>query len=117
MPLKLLRETISNLFKKPITIEYPKVLTEVPENYRGKHRVNYNKCVGCSLCAIDCPTGAITMKVVPERKKRYPMINYSKCIFCYQCVYVCPVKAYVVSNDYRLATSDKDELIQKEIKV
>ena len=116
MPVKLLKEVLANLIKKPITIEYPKVPTDVPKDFRGKHRVNYNKCISCSLCAIDCPANAIEMKLVPEKGKRYPVIYYDKCVFCYQCVYVCPVKAYIVSNEYRLSTSNKQDLWQKEIK-
>ena len=113
MVLKLLKETIQNFVKKPITVEYPRVESPMITSYfRGAHRVDLSKCIGCSLCAIDCPTNAISMKKLPEglefkqnRRGMYPVIDYGKCIFCYQCVFVCPVKAYIVSTEYRRVIS------------
>ncbi len=94
---KLLSETFRNLFKKPSTIMKPPREIKPTEGYRGLHRVNYDKCISCSLCAIECPAFAIKMITIPETKKRYPEIDYGKCIFCYRCVEVCPVNAYEVS--------------------
>ena len=94
---KLLGKTLRNLFKKPSTVMVPPREIKPAEGYRGIHRVNYDKCISCSLCAIECPALAIKMVTIPETKKRYPEIDYGKCIFCYRCVEVCPVNAYEVS--------------------
>jgi NADH-quinone oxidoreductase subunit I len=45
------------------------------------------------------------------KPKEYPVIDFGKCVFCYQCVRVCPVNAYVTSNIYKLASFDKEKLI------
>ncbi len=97
---KILRDTLKNLFKKPVTVMEPPEKIEPTKDYRGMHRVDYDKCISCSLCTIECPALAITMIPiqVSEKKKRYPKIDYGKCIFCYRCVEVCPVNAYIVSN-------------------
>ncbi len=96
---RLLGEVLKNLFKKPITLPFPKEEIKPAPGYRGLHKVNGDKCIGCGLCSIECPAQAIEMKMFPERKKRYPIIHYDRCIFCYRCVEVCPVKAYIISEE------------------
>lgn len=108
----LIKEVLKWVVSRPVTIEYPKEETEVEPGFRGRHYADLSRCVGCSLCAIDCPARAIVMEKVPPEyevpkknpRRLYPVVNYFKCVFCYRCVAVCPVNAYVTTNEYRLAT-------------
>ncbi len=107
-------EALKNLLRRPSTIQYPREPTPVEKDFRGKHYADLRKCIGCSICAIECPSNCITMKKLPEGIKLkhnprglYPVIEYNACVFCYRCVKVCPVDAYITTNDYMLSTKEK----------
>src|SRR5438874_11683325 len=56
--------TFKQIFKKPITQEYPEYKRPVYPRFRGRHRLHrfengLEKCVGCSLCAAACPADCI----------------------------------------------------------
>ena len=57
--------TFKQIFKKPITQQYPELKRPVYPRFRGRHRLHrfedtgLEKCVGCSLCAAACPADCI----------------------------------------------------------
>ncbi|MCL2854853.1 MAG: NADH-quinone oxidoreductase subunit NuoF [Defluviitaleaceae bacterium] len=51
-----------------------------------------NKCIGCTLCHANCPTGAI----VYNQDRGVHGIGVEECIKCGICVDICPVDAVVV---------------------
>ncbi|RLF16301.1 MAG: NADH-quinone oxidoreductase subunit I [Thermoprotei archaeon] len=116
---KLIREVMKNIVRKPATLQYPKVATKVAKGFRGKLEWIADKCIGCGLCAMDCPSGAIELIPInvsttekPEYR-RLPVFHYYRCIFCYQCVESCPTKAILPSTVYDLSSYDKENLIRK----
>ncbi len=110
--MAMLREIWRNFPRRPATVKYPFERLKPAERYRGKQEFNPELCVGCGLCARDCPALAIEMVTV-ENGKRIPVFHLYKCIFCAQCERICPRGAIKLTKFYELAAYDKDSLIMK----
>lgn len=101
-----------NLFRRPMTIQFPHESIPIADGYRGKHHYDSSKCVSCKLCARVCPNKAIEM--VPcsdDSEKLYPKIDMSKCCFCGLCEDVCPTGALTLTQELPVATTDPDSLL------
>lgn len=113
-------------FKKPITIRYPEKKRKLPKRSRGRHYLTkwndgLERCVGCELCAIVCPSQAIYVKAAENKPgevhshgERYAedyQINMLRCIFCGYCEEACPTGAVVLGNDYELSGHTRESLI------
>ena len=131
--VKGLTYTIGNVLKnlfgiaKMPTISYPEVRRELPEGYRGKHRLTTRedgstKCVACMMCATACPAECI--HIIPAESEnpdieRYPDrfdIDLLECVFCGMCVEACPVDAIRMdSGVYSLTAFDRESfMVTKE---
>lgn len=100
--LKSMLTVFKHLFMKPVTLEYPEKKIIPPEKFRGKPVVK--NCVGCTTCIRVCPTGAITIT------KNQFKIDLKKCIFCGNCAFYCPKGAIRMSEEYTLASNNKNDL-------
>lgn len=130
-----LRITISHLFKKKVTINYPEETRPIAPIWRGQHVLKRDEqgrenCTACGLCAVACPAEAITMTAAERkpgeeklyREEKYASvyeINMLRCIFCGLCEEACPKEAIFLTD--RLVPSDmlrqnfifgKDKLVE-----
>lgn len=114
--------TIKHLFKKKVTIQYPKVERPRADIYRGRHMLmrdaeGRENCTACGLCAVACPAEAISMKAAERkpgeehlyREEKYAEIyeiNMLRCIFCGLCEEACPKQAIYLTKSHELVASE-----------
>lgn len=113
-------------FKRPTTIQYPETKRKLPPRSRGRQYLTKwedgkERCVGCELCAIVCPSQAIYVKPAANKThhehshgERYAedfQINMLRCIYCGYCEEACPTGAIILSNEYELAGYTRESLI------
>ena len=114
------------LFRRPVTTQYPDEKTKVEHRFKGRHWLtryadDTERCVGCELCVIVCPSQAIYVKAAentPEHQvskgERYAedfQINMLRCIFCGFCEEACPTGAIVLGHEYELAGYTRESMI------
>lgn len=120
---KVLGELLENLTSKPATIRYPAEKVPVPAGFRGRIAIRDEACIGCSKCAIVCPTECITMvaseREVPVKgrtivRKKKPEVQLFACIRCGLCEEYCPTdpKAIYLSEAFAGAGTDKDVIVR-----
>lgn len=87
------------------TAKFPPENSALPERYRGRPAIDPAKCVdGCRECVQACPTEAISAE-------NGLTLDLGKCLFCTACVEACPEQAIAYTRDYRLATSNRPDLV------
>jgi Ni,Fe-hydrogenase III small subunit/ferredoxin len=90
------------------TIAYPEgPAPPLPDRHGGALRLDPDRCrEGCSACLPVCPTEAIT------RQADEPVaLDLGRCLFCAECVKACPERAILQTEDHRLATRTREDLI------
>lgn len=111
-PGAIYKEITKNLFRKPVTVLYPKERLKIPKNLRGRPVFDPNGCIGCQICVRDCPANAIKIEKIAE--KTFSCTFYlDRCIYCGQCADSCPKNTITMTQEYELASLDRPSLIRK----
>jgi NADH-quinone oxidoreductase subunit I len=112
--------TFKHMFKKPVTLDYPRVKKPMAPRYKGRHYLERyedgtERCVCCGLCAAACPADAIYMEPEEtangERKAKVYEINLLRCIFCGFCEEACPEEAIFLGQEYEFSNFDRNSFI------
>ena len=118
--LKGLMVTLTTLFRKPVTYQYPDVHKPIEPRYMGfpvltwDQQVGEPYCTGCMVCVRYCPTQCMSavMKDNPlhadgksSRRKIVDSfeINLGRCIVCGICVDVCNFDAIEMSHEHEMS--------------
>ena len=118
--MSVLGEMLANLFSKPITILYPKQKVPIPKGFRGRIAIIDEKCMGCSMCSLVCPSHCVTM--VPDERevefrgkklvrKKKPQVELFKCIRCGLCERHCPADAMYLQDVLSVSGTDRAEVV------
>jgi NADH-quinone oxidoreductase subunit I len=105
--------------KEVYTEQYPLQRPEVAERYRGAPRLSVNPetgesmCIACDLCALACPEHLIVVgseRNETTRRKELTTFTYdlSRCMFCGLCEDACPTDALELTQDFELATYNRE---------
>jgi NADH-quinone oxidoreductase subunit I len=112
--------TLRNLFRKPVTVQYPDVQRTYPDRFRGILALAYEPetgeeaCIGCRLCEYVCPPQVIKVEMLKSAKRNYAKtftLELYACEFCELCVQVCPTDAIIMLKSFDLATADRRDLL------
>src|SRR6266700_1994664 len=111
--------TLTYMFKRPVTLNYPFEKGPLSPRFRGEHALRRypngeERCIACKLCEAVCPALAITIEAEPRedgsrRTTRYD-IDMTKCIYCGFCQEACPVDAIVEGPNFEFAAETREEL-------
>src|SRR5712691_5507407 len=102
----MLQISLERLKQGHRTIAYPAQAPTLPDRFRGLPVVDASRCPDdCRACADACPTNAVT---IDGGKLR---LDLGRCLFCSDCVEACPEGAIRYTQEYRLATRTRGDLI------
>ena len=118
--LKSMRIAFRNMFRPPITMQYPHEKWELPERARWAVAMKCDengdhKCTACIACERACPDHIIKIDFTQaeDRSKHINAWRYEVggCMMCGLCVEACPYDAILMSHEYELARTDPAELV------
>ena len=82
-----LKVTWGHFFGKKETVYYPEEKLPMTERFRGGHlMLDVEKCIGCKVCAMNCPNAALKLTVEMDENKKRHMTSYvhdiGRCMYC-----------------------------------
>ena len=123
---RALATSFHNLLRRPVTVEFPKVIRPRAERYRASFALLHEDdgdeaCIGCLQCERICPSQVIAIKAggkrespISGKKRGYAddfVLDLNACIYCELCVQVCPTDAIVMTREPELPAYGREDLV------
>jgi len=102
------------VFEKPVTIKDPVAERIGADRYRGFHKNDIDKCIGCGTCETICENEAIDLVPVEGIETKHgdsglrPRVDYGRCCWCGLCVDVCTTESLSLSNSFIWVDTDPE---------
>ncbi len=124
--IRALKTTFANIFRPPVTVEFPIVIRPRGERFRASFALPDDEngemaCVACLSCEKICPSQVIKVKSAGKRespvtgkKRQYAdefTLDLSACIQCELCVQVCNSDAIVMVREPEVPTYRREDLV------
>ena len=115
--------TLTHLFRKPVTEQYPEYKRPMPARTRGRIILTRSpdgreRCVACYLCSGACPVNCISMQSEegPDGRRRaaWFRINFARCIYCGLCEEACPTTAIQLTPDFEMGEYRRQDLVYEK---
>ncbi len=78
----------------------------------GKVDLDATQCTGCGLCALECPTGALTVSSSGDAFQL--LFKHGICVACNRCVEACPEKCLRMERLLELDNIDSLSVLYKD---
>lgn len=105
-----------HLVNEPLTVKKP-LEREGADRYRGFHKNEIDKCIGCGTCEDICQNAAIDLVPVEGIETKdgdsglRPKIDYGRCCWCALCVDICTTNSLSMSNEFKWIDEDADNFL------
>ena len=123
-----LKTTAQHLFfRKADTVQYPEQAREPSDRFRGMFRLDEERCIKCTLCAIECPINIIYIDWHNEKNEagksakvldRFD-VDLKRCMFCQLCEEACPTvpkSIWLTTKTYEMASYERNEDLYLDIR-
>lgn len=92
--LRELKEAILAIVKGSYCSDFPRKPFQPAKRFRGKPEYSNEGCIGCTACALVCPTRAIEFRdaVTKDKATRKMILHLDECHYCGQCSALCTTR-------------------------
>ncbi len=77
----------------------------------GKVKLDALQCTGCGLCAVECPTRALSVSLSEETDVFQLLFKHGDCVACSRCVEICPEKCLRMERVLELDKMDSQSVL------